>query len=250
MLAQSPDVGRPLPAVTIENLAKSYGSRRVVEGLNLTVAAGEIVALTGANGAGKTTTVECLEGFRRPDTGRVRVLDCDPHRDRDRLMPHLGVMLQEGGVYQSATPREMLRLFARFYPFPADPAALLGLLDLDGVAGVRFRALSGGQKQRLSLALALVGNPSVAILDEPTAGMDPHGRRRVWDLLRHRREGGLTILLTTHALDEAEALADRVAVIDRGRLLACDSPAALTHAWSPDTGRLEDAYLRLTGAAG
>jgi ABC-2 type transport system ATP-binding protein len=215
------------PAIAVDRLVKSYDGRRVVDGLTFEAPAGTVFALLGPNGAGKTTTVECLEGFRRPDAGRVRVLGLDPVADRDRLTPRMGVMLQEGGAYQSATPLEMLRLFARFYRDPLDPAELLDRVGLSPVAGARYRALSGGQKQRLNLALALVGSPEVVLLDEPTAGMDPHARKAAWQLVRELRAAGTTVLLTTHFMDEAERLADLVAVIDRGRLLALDSPPAL-----------------------
>jgi ABC-2 type transport system ATP-binding protein len=215
------------PAIAVEGLVKCYGARRVVDGLSFTVPAGTVFALLGPNGAGKTTTVECLEGFRTPDGGSVRVLGLDPVAGRDRLTPRMGVMLQEGGAYQSATPLEMLRLFTRFYPDPLDPRELLELVGLTASAHARYRSLSGGQKQRLNLALALVGRPEVVLLDEPTAGMDPQARQATWRLIRELRVAGTTALLTTHFMDEAERLADLVAVIDRGRLLALDSPAAL-----------------------
>jgi ABC-2 type transport system ATP-binding protein len=195
-----------------------------------------VFALLGPNGAGKTTTVECLEGFRTPDQGRVRTLGLDPVAERDQLTPRMGVMLQEGGAYQSATPLEMVQLFASFYPDPLDPGDLLARVGLGSCARARFRSLSGGQKQRLNLALALVGRPEVVLLDEPTAGMDPHARQATWRLVRELRAKSTTVLLTTHFMDEAERLADLVAVIDRGRLLALDSPAALVAGTGP--GRL------------
>ena len=222
------------PAIDVRDLVKAYGGRRAVDGLSLQVPTGVVCALLGANGAGKTTTVECLEGFRLPDAGTVRVLGLDPRADRAALMPKLGVMLQEGGAYQAATPAEIVRLYARFHPDPLEPAALLERLGLAESAGARVRNLSGGQKQRLSLALALVGRPRVAILDEPTVGMDPQARRSTWELIEELRADGVTMLLTTHLMDEAERLADLVAVIDRGRLLALDSPAALLHAHRGD----------------
>lgn len=206
---------------------KSYGGRRVVDELSLAVPAGAVCALLGPNGAGKTTTVECIEGFRRPEGGSVRVLGLDPVRDRDRLVARMGVMLQEGGAYQAASPREMLRLYARFHAAPADSEELLASVGLTDAADQRFRTLSGGQKQRLNLALALVGRPDVVLLDEPTAGMDPQARQATWRMVRELRDHGTTVLLTTHFMDEAERLADLVAVIDHGRLLAFDSPARL-----------------------
>ena len=222
------------PAIDVRALVKSYGGRPAVDGLTLQVPVGVVCALLGANGAGKTTTVECLEGFRVPDAGTVRLLGLDPRRDRAALMPKLGVMLQEGGAWQAATPAEIVRLYARFYPDPLDPAELLERLGLAEAAGKRVRNLSGGQKQRLNLALALVGRPRVALLDEPTVGMDPQARRSTWELIDDLRADGVTVLLTTHLMDEAERLADLVAVIDRGRLLALDSPAALLHAHRGD----------------
>jgi ABC-2 type transport system ATP-binding protein len=208
-------------------LVKSYANRRVVDGLTFDVPPGVVCALLGPNGAGKTTTVECIEGFRQPDEGSVRVLGYDPIAERTELIPRLGVMLQEGGTYQAASPREMLRLYARFYAEPLDPEDLLERVGLANQSGQRFRTLSGGQKQRLNLALALVGRPEVILLDEPTAGMDPQARQGTWAEIRRLRDAGATVLLTTHFMDEAERLADIVAVIDQGRLLALDSPAAL-----------------------
>lgn len=222
------------PAIDVRDLVKAYGGRRAVDDLTFQVPPGVVCALLGANGAGKTTTVECLEGFRTPDEGAVRVLGLDPRQDRAALMPLLGVMLQEGGAYQAATPREMVRLYARFYPDPLPPDELLERLGLAESAGVRVRNLSGGQKQRLNLALALVGRPRVALLDEPTVGMDPQARLATWDLIRDLRADGVTVLLTTHLMDEAERLADLVAVMDRGRLVALDSPAALLAAHRGD----------------
>jgi len=215
------------PAIRVRDLRKVYGGTPAVDGLSFDVPAGSVFALLGPNGAGKTTTVECIEGFRRPDGGSVEVLGFDPWRDRDALVARMGVMLQEGGVHQATTPREVLRTHARFYRAPLDPDELLETVGLTAVAGRRYRTLSGGQKQRLNLALALVGRPRVVVLDEPTAGMDPQARQATWDLVRGLRADGVTVLLTTHFMDEAERLADRVAVIDHGRLLALDSPAAL-----------------------
>ncbi len=225
-------------AVAVERLTKRYGGRTVVDAVSLRVDAGAVLALLGPNGAGKTTTVECIAGFRTPDAGSVRVLGADPRADRERVMERMGVMLQEGGAYQAATPREMLRLYAALYPHPLDAESLLERLGLADAARRRIRTLSGGQKQRLNLALALVGRPSVLLLDEPTAGMDPQARHDAWDLVRDLRDDGLAILLTTHFMDEAERLADVVAVIDGGRLQAVDSPAALVAGDSGAGGRL------------
>ena len=217
-----------MAVIAVDGLVKRYGTVTAVDGLDLTVEAGETLALLGPNGAGKTTTVECLEGYRRPDAGTVRVLGLDPIADARALAPRIGVMLQEGGLYPHVRPAEMLHTVAAFHADPEDPDALLTSLGLDEVRDTRFRALSGGQQQRLALALALVGRPEVLFLDEPTAGLDPVARRTTWELLAERTRGGTTILLTTHLLDEAAAVADRVAIVDRGRLRMLGTPAELT----------------------
>ena len=217
------------PAVEAEGLEKHYGSITALQGLSLRVEVGEVFGLLGPNGAGKTTAVEILEGYRRADAGRARVLGLDPFTDGARLRPQIGVMLQDGGLYPGLRPREMLTAFAAFYPESRDPEELLELVGLGDMRPVPVRRLSGGQQQRLALALALVGRPSLLFLDEPTAGMDPHGRVSTWDLVRELRDGGVTVLLTTHAMDEAEHLCDRVAIIDRGRLVAQGTPADLTN---------------------
>ena len=217
-------------AAEVRDLVKRYGGRAVVDGLSFTVETGEVFALLGPNGAGKTTTVEILEGYRHADAGLVRVLGLDPRRQGTNLKPKIGLMLQQGGLFPQITAREALRLFAAFYPDAEDPDALLELLQLGEVAGTRFRQLSGGQKQRLSLGLALVGKPELVFLDEPTAAMDPQARRSTWNTIRSLRSRGTTVLLTTHFMDEAEQLASRVAIVDRGRLVALDSPAGLRHA--------------------
>jgi ABC-2 type transport system ATP-binding protein len=214
-------------AIEIQHLTKIYGTARATDDLSFQVCAGEVFALLGPNGAGKTTTVEILEGHRKPDAGMVHVLGLDPWKETNRLKPRIGVMPQEGGLYPTITPREALELFAHFYPHPAKPAELLQAVGLEGVAGTRYRRLSGGQKQRLSLALALIGEPELAFLDEPTAGLDPQARRSTWDIIRSLRDSGVTVLLTTHYLEEAEQLADRVAIINHGRLVALGTPAEL-----------------------
>ena len=226
----------PNAAIEVRGLSKSYRGVAAIESLDLTVGRGETLALLGPNGAGKTTTVECCEGYREPDAGSVRVLGMDPRRDGRALRPRMGLMLQEGGVYPLAFPGEVLRLFAAFHRDPLDPDVLLERVGLVDVGRTRFRDLSGGQKQRLSLALALVGRPEVVFLDEPTAGLDPAARRLTWDHVRELRAEGVTVVLTTHLLDEAEELADRVAIIDRGRLIAQGTPDELTHG---DHGELE-----------
>jgi ABC-2 type transport system ATP-binding protein len=223
-------------AIELRGLTKRYGPHTAVDGLDLEVRVGETLALLGPNGAGKTTTIECCEGYRSPDEGTVRVLGLDPRRDGDQLRRRMGLMLQEGGVYPMARPHEVLRLFSRFHPDPLDPEALLERVGLADAKRTRFRDLSGGQKQRLSLALALVGRPEIVFLDEPTAGLDPAARRLTWDHVRELQADRVTVVLTTHLLDEAEELADRVAIIDRGRLIALGTPDELTHG---DQGELE-----------
>jgi ABC-2 type transport system ATP-binding protein len=219
-------------AISVAGLEKRYGTTLAVDGLDFDVARGEVFGLLGPNGAGKTTTVEILEGYRRPDAGEVRVLGLDPVADGPALRPRIGVMLQEGGLYPGLRPREVLALFAAYYDDPDDPDALIDLVGLRDSVRTYVRRLSGGQAQRLSLACALVGRPEVLFLDEPTAGMDPHARATTWQLVRDLREQGTTILLTTHAMDEAEQLCDRVAIISAGCLAAIGSPAELT----ADTG--------------
>jgi ABC-2 type transport system ATP-binding protein len=219
-------------AISVSGLVKNYDTTIAVAGLDFEVAPGEVFGLLGPNGAGKTTTVEILEGYRRPDAGAVRVLGLDPVADGEALRPRIGVMLQEGGLYPGLRPRELLALFAAYYDDPDDPDALLDLVGLRDSVRTYVRRLSGGQAQRLSLACALVGRPEVLFLDEPTAGMDPHARATTWQLVRDLRERGTTVLLTTHAMDEAEQLCDRVAIISGGRLAAIGSPAELT----ADTG--------------
>ena len=212
----------------VDGLRVAFGSTVAVDGLSFAVAPGEVFGLLGPNGAGKTTTVETLEGFRRPDAGSVQVLGRDPVAERAALAPDIGVMLQEGGLYPGVRPLEVLRLFAAYYDEPDDPDRLLDLVGLRPAAGTVVRRLSGGQRQRLSLALAVVGRPRVVFLDEPTAGMDPHARLTTWDVVNGLRVRGTTVLLTTHAMDEAERLSDRVAIIDAGRLVALGSPDDLT----------------------
>jgi len=216
------------PAISIRALVKRYDGRAVVDRLDLDVRRGEILALLGPNGAGKTTTVEILEGYRRPDAGEVRVLGLDPARDGRALRARIGLMLQGGGVYPQARPREILALFARFYADPRHPDELLDLVGLREAATNRYRVLSAGQRQRLGLALALVGRPELALLDEPTAGMDPAAKAATRALIADLRASGVTILLTTHELADVERLADRVAIIDRGRLVALGTTAELT----------------------
>lgn len=222
-------------AVEVTDLVKHYGATRAVDGISLSIGGGEVFGLLGPNGAGKTSTVEILEGYRRPDSGSVLVLGLDPIADGTKLRPRIGVMLQEGGLYPGIRPLEALELFASYYENPDDPARLLSLVGLDDARGTLVRRLSGGQAQRLSLALCLIGRPELVFLDEPTAGMDPHARATTWQLVRTLSERGVTVLITTHAMDEAEQLCDRVAIIDHGRVVACDAPGALTNTHTADT---------------
>ncbi|MDQ2797085.1 MAG: ABC transporter ATP-binding protein [Actinomycetota bacterium] len=219
------------PAVEIADLVKVYGKRRAVDGLSLAVPRGSVLALLGPNGAGKTTTIEICEGFRSADSGRVRVLGLDPVANAGVLRPRVGVMLQDGvGGYTGATAIELVRLFASYAAHPHDAAELLSVVGLADATGTAVKRLSGGQQQRLSLALALVARPELVFLDEPTAGMDPQSRRGTWDLVRSLRADGVSVVLTTHFLDEAEQLADTVVVMDAGRIVAQGSPAELTRA--------------------
>lgn len=221
------------PLVVVEGLVKRYGPRTVLDGVSLTVSAGELVALLGPNGAGKTTTVEIVEGYRRADGGRARVLGLDPATGGPALRARVGLMLQGGGIDPRANPRETLRQYGGFYVDPRGPDELLDLVGLRTVAGTRYRRLSGGERQRLGLALALVGRPEVLILDEPTAGMDPEARAATRAIVAGLRDAGVAILLTSHDLTDVERLADRICVIDDGRIVASGSPAALAAGSTP-----------------
>lgn len=215
------------PAVEVRDLVKRYGATTAVAGLSLSVRRGEVLALLGPNGAGKTTTVETLEGYRRPQSGRVRVLGLDPAADKRRLAPHIGVMLQSGGVYAGIRPLEALRLHAAFYADAEDPRMMLERVGLTHLRRSTWRQMSGGEQQRLSLALALIGKPQVAFLDEPTAGVDVAGRQLIRQLVRELCASGVCVLLTTHDLDEAEKVADRVVIIDHGSVVTSGTPAEL-----------------------
>ncbi len=217
-------------AVSVDALHKTYGPTVAVEDVSLTVAEGEVFGILGPNGAGKTTTVESVAGLRVPDGGTVRVHGLDPVRDREELVRVLGVQLQESRLQPRITVGEALRLWSAFYEHPVPWQPLAGRLGLDGLLDRRFRTLSGGQQQRLSVALALVGRPRVVILDELTTGLDPRARREVWDLVRDVRDTGVTVLLVTHSMEEAQTLCDRIAVIAAGRVRALDTPSALVEA--------------------
>jgi ABC-2 type transport system ATP-binding protein len=216
-----------VPAVAIEGLVVRYGDLTAVDGVSFEAAAGEVTALLGPNGAGKTTTVETAEGYRRPDGGTVRVLGLDPVADHAALVPRIGVMPQDGGVYPGIRVLEAMRLFAAYYDDPLDPADLLARVGLTDRASATTRSLSGGERQRLSLALALVGRPQVAFLDEPTSGVDVGGRQIVRQVIRDLRDDGVAVVLTTHELAEAEHLADRVVIVDRGQVVGAGTLAEL-----------------------
>ncbi len=233
------------PLVLVERLVKRYDGRAVVDGLDLAVGPGEIVALLGRNGAGKTTTVEIIEGYRSPDGGVVRVFGLDPRRHGSRIKPRLGLMLQAGELYSQVEVLEAIELFAAFYPHPLDSRRLLEQVGLEAVATRRYRGLSGGERQRLNLAIALVGRPELAILDEPTAALDAAARLRTWELLRELRERGAAILFTTHLLEEAEQLSDRVAIIDAGKVVASGSAAELRRFGAQGPEGLREVRLEL-----
>jgi len=227
----------PPPAVEVTDLALRYGETVAVDGLTMRVAAGGVTAVLGPNGAGKTSTLETCEGYRRPQAGSVRVLGLDPWRDARRLRPRVGVMLQSGGVYPAVKAREMLRHIAALHAHPLDADVLLDQVGLTAAASTSYRRLSGGQQQRLSLAMAVVGRPELVFLDEPTAGLDPQARHATWDLIRDLRRDGVTVVLSTHFMDEAEQLADQVVVVDRGRVVATGSPRELTASGAQSTLR-------------
>ena len=225
--------GSPIP-VRLRGVTKRYGSAVAVDGLDLEVGHAEVLALLGPNGAGKTTTVEMCEGFVHPDEGSIEVLGLDPAGDNARLRARIGVMLQGGGGYPAARAGEMLNLVAAYAADPLDPAWLLETLGLTEAARTTYRRLSGGQQQRLALACAIVGRPELVFLDEPTAGMDAHARLVVWELIDGLRRDGVTVLLTTHQLKEAEELADRIVIIDNGRQVAAGTPAELMRSGAED----------------
>ena len=232
----------------IAGLVKRYGAKTAVEGLDLRVERGSLTAVLGPNGAGKTSTIECCEGYRTPDGGTVRVLGLDPRTEATALRPRIGVMLQSGGIYPAIRASEMLNHVASLYMNPLDPRELIERLGLGSCGKTTYRRLSGGQQQRLSLALAVVGRPELVFLDEPTAGLDVQARHATWELIEQLRADGVTIVLTTHLLDEAERLADQVAIIDAGRVVACDSPQRLAEA--PSAGAAEPDSIRFDAPAG
>jgi ABC-2 type transport system ATP-binding protein len=218
------------PAIVVRDLRKSYGSFEALRGISFEIAGGEVFSLLGPNGAGKTTTVEILEGYRAREGGDVRVLGHDPAAADRELRERIGVVLQQSQLFQNLTVREIHRMFASYYERPRDIEEVIELVGLGDKRDARVKTLSGGQKRRLDLGVALVGDPDLVFLDEPTTGFDPAARRAAWDMIRSLRSLGKTILLTTHYLDEAEQLADRVAVLRRGEIVREGTPAALTEA--------------------
>lgn len=246
--------------IDVDGVHKSYGTRKVLDDVSLRVDRGEILGVLGPNGSGKTTLVECIGGLREPDAGRIVVDSVEPWTAPRGWREHIGMQLQQARLQPKITPRESLRLFARFYRDPEQPEDLLERFGLTERADIAFEKLSGGQQQRLSVALALVGRPEVAILDELTTGLDPSARRSIWDHLIGLQEDGMTVLLVTHSMEEAQYLCDRVIVLDRTRVVAAGTPEELieeaTAAGVASRRRrdsdmpvtLEEAYLALTGA--
>lgn len=243
--------------IEVSGVHKAYAGRPAVDGVSFTVDEGEIFGILGPNGAGKTTTVECVEGLRVPDSGTVRVAGFDPVADHDRVTLLLGAQLQESELQPKITVGEVLELYSAFYPNPADWRSQAERLGLHTKLTTRYGRLSGGQKQRLSIALALVGSPRVVVLDELTTGLDPRARRDTWQLIEDVRDSGVTVLLVTHFMEEAQRLCDRIAVIDKGRVVALDTPSGLIAKAGSSTvisftpsRPLDDAELaRLPGAA-
>ena len=241
-------MARAEPAVAVRGLSKSYGDKTAVDGLDLEIDRGEVFALLGPNGAGKSTTVEILEGYRRRDDGEVTVLGHDPGVDDRAWRTRIGIVLQTSAESPELTVREMVTHFAQYYPDPRDPAEVIESVGLRDAQDLRTRALSGGQRRRLDVALGIVGRPELVFLDEPTTGFDPEARRTFWGLVQGLAEGGTTVLLTTHYLDEAQVLANRVGVIAHGRLVALDTPARLVGAgahratvrWEDENGSHEE----------
>ncbi|MEY2434179.1 MAG: type transport system ATP-binding protein [Acidimicrobiaceae bacterium] len=226
-----------MAVIEVDELHVQFGDVEAVRGVSFSVQAGEVFALLGPNGAGKTTTVETLEGYRAPTSGRERVLGLDPIADHDLLVRRMGVMLQSGGVYPGIRPLEALELFASYYDAPDDPALLLDRVGLTHRRNATWRRLSGGEQQRLSLALALIGRPEVAFLDEPTSGIDVAGRQMIRELVVELRQSGVTVLVTTHDLEEAERIADCIVILDQGTVVASGTPAELMQS-------TEDAEIR------
>lgn len=221
--------------IEVEDLRKSYGLTRAVDGVSFSVEQGEVFGMVGPNGAGKTTTIECVEGLRRADAGRIRVLGADPRSAREAVVGRIGIQLQQANLPARLHVGEALDLFAAFYPKPAAPAELLERLGLTDKRSAPVSKLSGGQRQRLFIALALINQPELLFLDELTTGLDPQARRSMWDLVRELRQEGKTVFLTTHFMEEAERLCDRVAILDHGQIVALDRPEALVRSLGVET---------------
>lgn len=215
-------------ALIVDSVVKRFGEKTAVDNMTFSAERGEILALLGPNGAGKSTTMDMCEGFSRPTSGTIRVLGIDPATHPQQVRDRIGIMLQGGGSYSGVSVREMLRLAASYNVNPHDPDWLIELLGLEGVASTNYRRLSGGQQQRLSLALALIGRPELVFLDEPTAGLDTQSRNAVWDIVNALRNDGVTVILTTHLMDEAETLADHVVIVDRGHVIRQGTTVELT----------------------
>jgi ABC-2 type transport system ATP-binding protein len=213
--------------ITVDNLHKHYDQVKAVDGISFEVQEGEIFGFLGPNGAGKTTTIECIEGYKTPDGGHVTALGLDPRKDGYELKERIGIMLQETSLYPDLRVSELLRLFASYYRDPVDPDVLLEMIGLEEKKRAFIRELSGGQRQRVVFILALINDPELLFLDEPTAGLDPQSRRAIWEWIRLAREKGKTVFLTTHYIEEAEDLCDRVAIVDHGKIIALDTPKRL-----------------------
>ncbi len=223
-----------MSTIEVNDLYIAYGEKIAVAGISFKADFGEVLTLLGPNGAGKTSTVEAIEGYRKPSRGEIRVLGLNPHKELSKLAPSIGVMLQNGGVYPRMTPLQALRLFHGYYKKPLDIDYLIELTNLKGTLKTPYRRLSGGEKQRLSLALAIIGRPKVVFLDEPTAGIDPEGRLAVREVIRSLKSQGVCVLLTTHDLEEAERLSDRIIILDNGKIVAEGTPEQLMTASSGD----------------
>ncbi|GAA1807737.1 hypothetical protein GCM10009811_33950 [Nostocoides veronense] len=231
-----------MSAVEVRDLVKSFGATRALDGANWCAEAGRVTAVLGPNGAGKSTTIECLQGLQRPDSGLAQVLGEDPWGASAEHRARVGLMLQDGGLPSMSTPPALLAHLASMYADPADPSALSARLGIDDFARTIVRRLSGGQRQRVALATALIGRPDVLFLDEPTAGMDPHTRLDVWEIVREQAAGGAAVVLATHSFEEADRVADDIVIMDRGRVRTSGPRAEVAGAKS-----LEDVYFSLTG---
>ncbi|GAA1752347.1 MAG TPA: ABC transporter ATP-binding protein [Tetrasphaera sp.] len=233
-----------MSAVEVSDVHKSYGATQALDGATWSAGGGRVTAVLGPNGAGKSTTIECLQGLQRPDSGSVRVLGVDPWGADAEHRARVGLMLQDGGLPTMVKPLPLLRHLAALYADPADASRLAARLGIDGFAGTITRRLSGGQRQRVALAAALIGRPDVLFLDEPTAGLDPHTRLEVWDIVREEADRGVTVVLATHSFEEAERVADDLVIISHGRVRAAGTRAEVE---GEDT--LERVYFSLTSGA-